>query len=182
MASKPDLSSTCRAVATSNSAIVAPPRLSTSPKRAIPSARRSARGLRRDLDLLADLVPLVIGRVQVDHDLIRAGGPVALDELERVEALVLGLDAEAEGRIVALDRLPVAVEDLRLVGVAGEVEDRAGGRPRPRAARARARAPRPRRRPCPSATTRRASCPRRPRPSARTSSRRSSRTPSRSCP
>ena len=35
-ASKPVLSSTCRAVATSKSAIVAPPRLSTSPKRTIP--------------------------------------------------------------------------------------------------------------------------------------------------
>ena len=139
------------------------------------------RALTGDLDRVADVEVLLVGGARVDHDLARAGGPVAVDELERVEALVGRVDAEAEGRVVALDRLALPVEDLRLVRVAGEVEDRAGGgldlgqRPhlgehvRRRSA------------PCRSATTRRASCPRRRRRSARTSSRRSSRTPCRSC-
>ena len=34
---------------------------------------------------------------------------------------------ETEGRVVARDRLALLVQDLRLVGVAREVEDRAGG-------------------------------------------------------
>ena len=80
------------------------------------------------LDGVADLEALIVGGADVDRDLAGAGGPVALDELERVEALVGGVDAEAEGRVVALDRLALAVEDLRLVGVPGHVEDRAGGR------------------------------------------------------
>ena len=110
------------------------------------------------------------------------GCPGAFDELEGVEPLVPGLDAEAEGRVVALDRLPVPVEDLGLVRVAGEVEDRPGrgfhlGQGAD-ASRARPRRPAPSR----SATTRRASSPRRRRRSARTSWRRSSRRPSRSCP
>ena len=81
----------------------------------------------RDLDRVAELEALLLGGVQVDDDLARPRGPVAFDELERVEALVGGLDAEPEGRVVALDRLAVAVEDLCLVRVARQVEDRAGG-------------------------------------------------------
>ena len=139
------------------------------------------RPLARDLDRVAELEALLLGGVQVDDDLARPRGPVARDELERVEALVGGLDAEPEGRVVALDRLALAVEDLRLVRVARTGRGSCRRRPRPRAAPARWRA-RPRRSaPCRSATTRRASCPRRPRRSARTSWRRSSRTPCRSC-
>ena len=85
---------------------------------------RAHRALAGDLDLLADVEALALCGRDVDHDLVRACGPVARDELERVEALVCGVDAEAEGGIRALDGLAVAVEDLRLVRVAGEIEDR----------------------------------------------------------
>ena len=85
---------------------------------------RADRPVAGDLHGVAELEALLVGGVQVDDDLARAGRPVALDELEGVEPLVRGVDAEAEGRVVPLDRLAVLVQDLRLVRVAGEVEDR----------------------------------------------------------
>ena len=88
---------------------------------------RARRPVGADADGVADR-EVVAGRSRlVDHDLVRPRRPRALDELERAEPLVGRVEAETERRIVARDRLALLVQDLGLVGVASEVEDRAGG-------------------------------------------------------
>ena len=80
---------------------------------------------RRHTDPVADLQVLVVGDALVDGNLAAAAGPAALDEVERVEAVVLGrcLDPERERRRAArVDRLTVRSQQLRL-----EVLNRAGG-------------------------------------------------------
>ena len=65
---------------------------------------------RRDADPVAELEILVAGDALVDRDLGAAAGPAALDEVERVEAVELGrgLDPERERRRAAgVDRLAV---------------------------------------------------------------------------
>ena len=82
---------------------------------------------RRDPDLFADLEALVFGGALVDHDLAVGRRPLTRGQLHRVEAGLLGIEAEAEGRRAAAgDRLAVAADDLGLVGGALEVEDRPG--------------------------------------------------------
>ena len=84
--------------------------------------RRPERG---DADPVSELQVLVVGDALVDRDLVAAAGPAALDEVERVEAVVLGrgLDAEGERRRAAgVDRLAV-----RAAAASSGSPDRAGG-------------------------------------------------------
>ena len=122
----PSLSSSFWAVGTSRIANVAPPIELRSPYLAIPTiSELLGRADRGDADLVAELQVLALGHALVDRDLTVAGRPAALDEIERVEAVVLGigLDPEGEGRRAAgLDRLPVGPQQLGL-----EVQQRAGG-------------------------------------------------------
>src|SRR5437762_7669229 len=72
---------------------------------------------------------MLLRRLGVDHDLVCPLRPVAILQLQRVEARRRGVDAEAEGWIaVRLDRLAVAVEQGRVRRVAVQVEQRARGR------------------------------------------------------
>ena len=67
----------------------------------MPTIRNSCRRPdRRNADPVAELELLVVRDALVDGDLLAAAGPTALDEVERVEALVLRrrLDAERERR------------------------------------------------------------------------------------
>ena len=152
------------AVSTSKSAIVAPPRLSTSPKRAMPvSVNARDRPVAGDLHRVADLEVVLVGGLEVDHDLVRAGRPGAFDELERVESLVGRSMPRPKVGLSPLDRLAVPVEDL---ACSSRPRGRGSSRLRPRPPGGRApRALRVRPGPCRSATTRRSSCRRRRRPS-----------------
>ena len=72
---------------------------------------------RRDLDRLAEREVLAVGRAGVDDDLSVALGPAALEQVERVEARVLGrgVDPEPEARgAVRVHRLAVVGDDLRV--------------------------------------------------------------------
>ena len=74
---------------------------------------------RRDLDRIAETVALLVRGPRVDHDLVGRGRPRSLDQPERIELRLLGVDAEAERRrALRVDRLAVGLEDLRrrLVG------------------------------------------------------------------
>ncbi len=65
-----------RAVATSQTAKVAPPSVETSPKLAIPEMRNAPRrALRGDADRVADREVARLRRLLVDHDLVRARMP-----------------------------------------------------------------------------------------------------------
>ena len=78
----------------------------------------------RDADPVADGEVLLVGNPLVDRELLRARRPATLDEVERIEAVVLGrgLDAEREGGGASrVDRLAVRLEQLGL-----EVGHRAG--------------------------------------------------------
>ncbi len=66
----------------------------------------------RHLHLVAHLVALILRRPGVDDDLVRAGRPTPVLELERVEPGVGGVDTKAEGGRVLHDRLAAVVEDL----------------------------------------------------------------------
>src|SRR5581483_12197255 len=75
-----------------------------------------------DADRVPDLVVVLRRGVRVDVDLVRADGPRARGERQRVEALAaVRVDTEGETRRhVAGDDLPVAADE------AGEVADAAG--------------------------------------------------------
>jgi hypothetical protein len=82
---------------------------------------------RRDGDRVADVIAFAIRGAGVDDDLAVPVGPGALDEVERVEALRLGigLDPEAEaGRALRVDGLPVRADDLGVRLVVDAVAER----------------------------------------------------------
>ena len=106
------------AVGKSKIAIVAPPSDETPPILTMPDDRVwPLRPAAIDADRVADLVVVLRRRVRVDVDLVRADGPRAGDERERVEALVaVRVDAEGERRrAVAGDDLAVASDEVREV-------------------------------------------------------------------
>ncbi len=76
-----------------------------------------------NLDDVTDPHAVAVGGARVEHDLAVACGPASLAETERVELLVLGLEAHHE-RGVAGDLLPARADHDRRWRVAGEVEDR----------------------------------------------------------
>ena len=114
----PSLSSSCCAVGTSKIANVAPPIELRSPYLAIPTIVNSCAGPSAATPIRSPSCEvLVVGDALVDGDLAAAARPAALDEVERVEAVVLGrgLDAERERRRAAgVDRLAVRPQQLRL--------------------------------------------------------------------
>ena len=70
---------------------------------------------RRDRDPLAELVVLLGERAGVDHDLLRAGGPLARLQLERAELAMGGVEAAADA--LAGDGLAVTADDVGHVGL-----------------------------------------------------------------
>ena len=83
---------------TLKTAIVAPPRESIDPKRATPVIAKLRAAL-------------------VEHHLVRAGGPLAPHERQRVKPCVTRAYAESELRCVLVaERLSVPVEQLDFVG------------------------------------------------------------------
>ena len=123
--SSPSLSRSAWAVGMSKMANVAPPSELSSPYRAIPTISNSWAGPRAATPIRSPSGEvLVVGDPLVDRELPRARRPAALDEVERIEAVVLGrgLDAEREGGGASrVDRLAVRLEQLGL-----EVGHRAG--------------------------------------------------------
>ncbi len=97
---------------------VAPPIELSSPYLAIPTISNSCgRAEGRDSDSIAELEVLVAGDALVDGHLGAARGPTTLDEVEWIEAVVLGLGLDPEGerrRSARVDRLAVRPEQLGL--------------------------------------------------------------------
>ena len=79
---------------------------------------------RCDLHAVTDVEAVLASGGRVDDDLVLAVGPLTGCQLHRVELRLVGVDSEAERRVpVAGDDVALLVEDLRLVGVAGVVDD-----------------------------------------------------------
>ena len=118
LSKRPSRSSSVCAVSTSQAAMLAKPSESTSPNETMPvSSYERVLPARGDLHGVADRVVLLGGGAGVDDDLPRALGPFAGLELERGEARVGGVVADA--RALLGDRLAVVADDVGGVGLLG---------------------------------------------------------------
>ena len=114
----PSRSKSVCAVATSKIANVALPSDLTSPYCAIPTTSKSCFGFSVEIAIVSPRAKSSRSAVPgVDDDLAVVLGPAALEQVERVEDVVLGRGVEAEAearRAVRVDRLPVLADDLRV--------------------------------------------------------------------
>ena len=131
MAVKPFSSSMACAVGIVNTAIVAPPRLSTSPYFAMPLIRKRCFGPFAAASMKSPTAKwCVLAVFESITTSCAAPSPASRHQVQRIEAGLRGIDPEAERRVaVRVDRIAVAVDQLRVRGVVVEVDDRAGGGP-----------------------------------------------------
>jgi hypothetical protein len=86
------------------------------------------RAASRHTDPVPYRVAVVRRGALVDHDLARGGGPVALGERKRIEALGVGVKTEAELPVLTRPQpLAVLADQLGWVRAAAEIEHGAGG-------------------------------------------------------